>query len=291
MTIDNSENVKESGASQCQEMDSTNGLKIPFAYDDNGIIQFFEIGGKAPAHALISGMIGSGKASALHMLILQTVCNYQPGDVDIWAIDYKGIEFESYFNNRPPHFRVVTYETEEKFSLDMIGLLYSEYEKRKKQFNETGVNNISEFRAKHGEKSMSRIVVFIDEFQQMMRDIRTLDDLSVYITVLNDLLLFAGDVGISFILVSQSAASGLSGLSDSARINIGTRLLLKHVDDDEIRETLMLRGPDNDEIIEKAKRLKIGECIYMRTGSLHESDSGGDSNEFKFVQIIHPSKG
>ncbi len=36
-------------------MDSSSAIRIPFAIDKNGIMQYFEIGGEAPPHALVSG--------------------------------------------------------------------------------------------------------------------------------------------------------------------------------------------------------------------------------------------
>ena len=115
-------------------MNSTEALRIPFAIDKNGKILYFEIGGNAPTHALIAGSTGSGKCVALHTLIIQIVRNYHPDDVEIWAIDYKAVEFARYFDKRSPHFRVIAHDTSKEFSLSLIDLLYKEYEQRQQAF-------------------------------------------------------------------------------------------------------------------------------------------------------------
>ena len=46
----------------------------------------------------------------LHTLILQTIRNYHPDDVEIWAIDYKAVEFDGYIQHRTPYFRVIAHD-------------------------------------------------------------------------------------------------------------------------------------------------------------------------------------
>ena len=64
-------------------LDSSVAVRIPFALDRNGFLQYFEIGGDAPSHALVSGSTGSGKSVALHTLIMGMVYNYHPDDVEV----------------------------------------------------------------------------------------------------------------------------------------------------------------------------------------------------------------
>lgn len=282
-------NLNEIGLTY-QSMDSTEVLRIPFAYDQNHSLQFFEIGGEAPSHALISGSTGSGKSVALHTLIMQIVYNYHPDDVEIWAIDYKAVEFDSYINNRTPHFRVIAHDTSVEFSLSLLDLLEAEYEARKEKFLKMQVQNIEQYRDKCGKHAMPRIVVFIDEFQIMTQAVQSYTGDKDYRTTLENLLRFTRAMGISFILCSQTIASGLSGLTTSARDQIGGRLSLKHDDDNEIRETLTLWGNDHPEVIESAKRLRRGEGIYKRIRLEKELIPGKAVEkpfEFKHVHILY----
>lgn len=89
------------------QMDSTNGLHIPFAINQRGDIISYSLGQALNAHGLICGGTGSGKSSLLHMLISSIVMNYTPEDVEIWLSDYKITEFYSYKTNTPPHIRFI----------------------------------------------------------------------------------------------------------------------------------------------------------------------------------------
>lgn len=154
------------------KMDSSTALRVPFAIDKNGTPLYFEIGGNAPTHALIAGATGSGKSVALHTLITQIIRNYHPDDVEIWAIDYKAVEFAQYFDLRSPHFRVIAHDTSNEFSLSLIDLLYREYEKRQQEFLNAKVKNINEYRNVYGKHAMPRIIAIIDEFQIMTQAVQ-----------------------------------------------------------------------------------------------------------------------
>lgn len=261
-------------------MDSTVALRIPFAIDNNNLPIYFEIGGNAPTHALIAGSTGSGKSVALHTLIMQIIHNYHPDDVEIWAIDYKAVEFAHYLDHRSPHFRVIAHDTSNEFSLSLIDLLYEEYEKRQQEFLRAKVKNINEYRRVCGKHSMSRIVVIIDEFQLMTQAVQEYTGTINYRTRLENLLKLTRAMGISFVLCSQTIASGLSGLSDAARDQIGCRLCLKHDDDNEIRETLVLSGTNATNIADMAKELRRGQAIYKRARWANEHAPDGKAYEF-----------
>lgn len=269
------------------KMDSSTAMRVPFAIDKNGTPLYFEIGGNAPTHALIAGATGSGKSVALHTLITQIIRNYHPDDVEIWAIDYKAVEFAQYFDLRSPHFRVIAHDTSNEFSLSLIDLLYREYEKRQQEFLNAKVKNINEYRNVYGKHAMPRIIAIIDEFQIMTQAVQEYTGNADYRTRLENLLRLTRAMGISFILCSQTIASGLSGLSDAARDQIGCRLCLKHDDDNEIRETLMLSGPDAGEIIAAAKNLRRGQGIYKRARWANEHAPDGKAHEFLQANILY----
>lgn len=267
-------------------MDSGAALRIPFAIDKNNTPLYFEIGGNAPTHALIAGSTGSGKSVALHTLIMQIIHNYHPDDVEIWAIDYKAVEFARYLDHRSPHFRVIAHDTSNEFSLSLIDLLYKEYEKRQQEFLSAKVKNINEYRRVRGKHSMPRIIAIIDEFQLMTQAVQEYTGNVDYRTRLENLLRLTRAMGISFVLCSQTIASGLSGLSDAARDQIGCRLCLKHDDDNEIRETLMLSGPNASDVAGKAKELRRGQGIYKRARWANEHDPDGKAYEFLHAHIL-----
>lgn len=272
-------------------MDSATALRIPFAIDKFNRLQYFEIGGNAPSHALIAGSTGSGKSSVLHTLIMQTMHHYHPDDVEIWAIDYKAVEFNFYIQNPTPHFRVIAHDTATEFSLSLIDLLYKEYEDRQQKFLESNVKDIEAYRRKYGKHSMPRILVVIDEFQLMTQAVMEYNGYKDYRTELENLLRLTRAMGISFVFSSQTIASGLQGLSDAARDQIGCRLCLKHEDDNEIRETLTLSGPDANAVVYRAKELRRGQGIYKRARWANEHSPDGKGYEFLQSHILFLNEG
>ena len=267
-------------------MNSGEGIRIPFAFDQNGKLQFFEIGGKFPSHALISGTTGSGKSVLLHTLILQTIQNYHPDDVEIWAIDYKAVEFDCYMENTAPHFRFIGHDTSSEFSLSLVDRIYAEYEKRTRLFLSSGVRDINEYRKKNGPRSMPRILVIIDEFQLLTQAVQTYAGNKDYRIELENLFRLTRAMGISFILCSQTIASGLSGLTDAARDQIGCRLCLKTVDDNEIRETLMISSMESRDLMRQAKELLTGQGIYKRQKGKGENISNGSAYEYTKINVL-----
>lgn len=268
-------------------LESSEALRIPFALGDNGELQYFEIGGAAATHALISGKTGSGKSVALHTLIMQIICNYHPDDVEIWAIDYKAVEFDWYIKHRAPHFKVIARESSDEFSYSLLDLIYEEYEKRQKRFLQEGVSGIGQYRRKMGPRSMPRIVVFIDEFQIMTQAVQSYTGEKDYRKVLENLLRLTRAMGISFVFCSQTVASGLGGLTDAARDQIACRLCLQQQSVEEIRETLAINGPDETGVIQQVENLRKGQAVYKRARWQNEHAPDGKAYETKLVSIVY----
>lgn len=258
------------------DMYSKDHIKIPFALE-NGKICDFIIGGDAQPHALISGQTGSGKSVTLHTLIDMVLLHYHPDDVEIWAIDYKMVEFGGYAKKRTPHIRVIGQDNSVEFSLSLIDLAYEEYESRKKLFDSVGVKNIEQYREMCGNLSIPRILIVIDEFHNLVQSIQNHID-SSYKTKLENLLKETRAMGISFIFSSQFVSSGLSGLTESGRAQIGIRLCMKQIKSSEVTETLAVKSTDY-EIINEVLEFGKGQCMY-KTGY-------GGADSIKNVRILY----
>lgn len=242
------------------KMDSTKTLSIPFAVDDDGEIQSFEIGGYAPSHALISGTTGSGKSVLLHTIIDSITLHYHPKDVEIWAIDYKAVEFACYVENRTPHITVIGQDKSDDFSYSLLNLINKEYERRKKLFIKLGVSSFNDCRAK-GE-FLSRIVIVIDEFHNLTQAVQYNPE---YKIMLENLLSEMRAMGMSFIFCSQTISNGLMGLTEKGKNQIGCRLCMKQSSIDEIKSTLADTMTGNLEHIQNIKNFGRGQVLYKKT--------------------------
>lgn len=250
-------------------------IEIPFALE-NGKICSFEIGGKSAAHALISGRTGSGKSVTLHTIIDLVTLFYRPDDVEIWTIDYKAVEFKCYADKRTPHICVIGQDNSIEFSISLIKLLKKEFDRRKKLFSEASVNDLEGYRKKHGDYSIARLLIVIDEFHNLVQALQNYQD-NIYKTVLENLLKEARSMGMSFVFCSQSVVSGLTGLTDSGKNQIGLRICMKQDAATEITETLRIKATDT-QMIEEAKNFDKGFAFY------NDGESG--VNGIKKVKVI-----
>ena len=271
---------------QPQTMYSEKRIRVPFAVDKNGSSIFFELGGDAPPHALLSGGTGYGKSVALHSLIMQIVYNYHPDDVEIWAVDYKTVEFKQYLDHMPPHFRVIGLDTSAEFSLSLIDYAWKEYEARLQKCQELNVKDIEGYRQIKGPYSMPRIVIFMDEFQLLTQAVEN-DFTGEYRIRLENLLRLIRAMGMSFVFCSQTVSTGLNGLTQSGKDQIQCRLSLNHQSSDEIRETLAISGQDAGEAVERVKNLQKGQAIYKRIRSKDEPKSDGKAYELLQSYILY----
>ena len=250
--------------------DATEGLKIPFAFDEDNHFVDLELGDATP-HALLSGSTGSGKSVTLHSIINQAMINYHPDDVEIWAIDYKAVEFGCYVNKRTPHITVIGQDNSEDFTFGLIDLIKSEYDRRKNLFVENNCKDFKAYRNMFGKRSISRILIVVDEFHNMTQAIAGYMGEKDYKKILENLLSEMRAMGMSFLFCSQTIAAGLNGLTEKGRNQIGCRLSMKHQDITEIKETLSLSLSSGIDF-ESIKYLRQGELIYKKVSNKPGTD-------------------
>lgn len=249
------------------QMDSTDGLHIPFAVSQRGRIVSYSLGQAMNAHGLICGGTGSGKSSLLHMLISSIVMNYTPEDVEIWLADYKITEFYSYKTNTPPHIRFIGLSKSSDFSYAFLDKIVSEMERRQNLIAQAdhqykvdgGKNNITSFtdyRKVNGKNSMTRLLIIVDEFHVMSQHAQLEPD---YKTKLENILSEARALGITLLLSDQAIVDGLRGLSDKGKKQIKARIALSNYKD-ELKETLNVES--NDEL-RSLIHMKVGEVAVQ----------------------------
>lgn len=250
--------------------DATNGLQIPFAFDDNNNLVDLEIGDVTP-HALLSGSTGSGKSVTLHAIINQIMINYHPDDVEIWAIDYKAVEFGYYVNKRTPHITIIGQDNSEDFTFGLIDHIKAEYDRRKNLFVQNNCKDFIAYRKMFGKRSISRLLIVVDEFHNMTQAISGYMGEKDYKKILENLLSEMRAMGMSFLFCSQTIAAGLNGLTEKGRNQIGCRLSMKHQDITEIKETLSLSLSSGFDF-ESIKYLRQGELIYKKISNHSDTE-------------------
>jgi S-DNA-T family DNA segregation ATPase FtsK/SpoIIIE len=119
-------------------------------------------------HLLVAGTTGSGKSVCLNTMIISILYNASPDEVKLILIDPKQVEFLKY--NGIPHLLVPVVSNPNKAS-GALAWAVTEMLKRYTQFAEKGVRDIFGYNSvceQLGEKKMYQIVIFIDEFSDLM---------------------------------------------------------------------------------------------------------------------------
>lgn len=207
---------------------SANGekeIRVPVGVNVRDNVSFIELGNSDAAHALLAGSTGCGKSSYLHTIINGVITYYKPTDVQLWLSDYKTAEFRRYMKNTPPHVTYVGIARSVEYTLSFIDRIYSEYERRLKAF--ATCTSVEEYRKIHGQDSMPRILIVVDEFHKMSNHIMGIPE---YKRKLAELLREMRAMGMTFLLADQTCGVGLQGLSADALLQLTCRMAMRTTD-------------------------------------------------------------
>lgn len=175
------------------------GLLCPIGVTPEGRVEYLDLA-KLP-HMLVAGSTGAGKTMFLYSLIVGLTRLYSPEDVQLLLIDPKETDFV--FFNRLDHLRGDGVITEPQEAIEaLLQLLTEELQERTEILKDSLTRDIWNYNARHPNKPIKPIVVFIDEFADladvMDKPTREQFDLS-----LRRLAQRARNVGIHIILATQ----------------------------------------------------------------------------------------
>ena len=266
-------------------MDSTKGLNIPFAITQKGNLSYLRIDHNNCAHVMIGGVPGSGKSVALLSILNGIVINYDPDDVEVWAIDYGNTTFGKFKTQQLPHIRRIITDKSPEFATALVDDLNNMVKERNllwEKYNAPGrtlIDDIEKFRAalvaSHGtykkEHLARRIVILMDEFQFFTKALSDKDNknpLASYRKDLERLLKVLRKCGIHFVFSSQDIPQGSEGFTQTSENWIPVRLCLR-TDGNATLENQILRLDSTVANEVREKMLKdmastAGSVVYKR---------------------------
>lgn len=184
-------------------------------------------GGSTEHHALIAGQTGAGKSTLLHTLIMSTLINYSPDEVQMYLLDFKeGVEFSAYTRYRLPSLRVVAINSEREFGLTVLKELCNELETRTKHFTRYGVSDINSYVKLSDVPKVPKLLLIFDEVQELFRNKFERDSISSEcLSCLNKLVMQGRAMGIHIILACQDFrnCSGLEAYFSQMAIRIAVK--------------------------------------------------------------------
>jgi hypothetical protein len=224
-------------------------VEIPFGVsEDKELVSLAITQESGENSAVVIGVPGSGKSVFLHSIISNSILNYSPDELELYLMDFSGVEFNTYALYNLPHAKVIAPEAEREFGLSVLRELKEEGSRRMELCRNNEVSNIVELRTKNPDLNVPRLLVIIDEFQKLFEietDSISKEAMSIIHIIIKELRKF----GINLILATQK----LSDINNSIlpKDLIANRIVFKCSPSD-----IGLIGMNT------VPQLRTGECIY-----------------------------
>ena len=119
-------------------------------------------------HGFILGQTGSGKSTLLRSIINTAILKYSPEDLQLYLMDFKGVELNRYQGIK--HVKALLVDNSDpQMTLEVLRELREEYKLRKKRFQAKGpdIKDIDIYNQKYPESRLPQILFVADECQVM----------------------------------------------------------------------------------------------------------------------------
>jgi hypothetical protein len=223
--------------------------------------------------AIIIGIPGSGKSVFLNTIITNSALYYSPDELELYLIDFSGVEFNIYAKYALPHAKVIAPESEREFGISILRRLRDIGREREMLCRNADVSNIVQYREKKPDAQMPRIVAIVDEFQKFFQtdDGKYEDSISKEAKdIITIIIREYRKYGINLILATQT----LKGEPPIGLEMVANRVVFKCIPND----VYCLFGSNNP----MGLITKTGECIY--------NSCSGDPVGNKKVQTFYAAR-
>ena len=259
-------------AQEQQTSTSSDGLAIALGISEAGRVQSMHLGAGTAQHVLIAGKTGSGKSSLLHTMITSAAMKYSPDQLRLVLLDFKkGVEFQVYSEVQLSHADIIGIESKREFGVSTLEYLDRVLHARGEAFRLWGVQDLPSLTKKFPQHAMPRILVVIDEFQELFVED---DKLSQQASMLMDRIVRQGrSFGMHLVLASQTLGGAYS-LPRTTLSQMAVRIALQCDSSD----AMLILSEDNT----AAERLRhSGQAIYNEMGGRIE---GNQSFQVAYIE-------
>ena len=191
---------------------SMSEINIPVGITDKGELAAMHFTQKnALNSALVVGSPGFGKSKFLHSLILNAALRYSPDEVEMYLLDFSGVEFDVYARMNLPHAKIIAPESEREFGVNILEEIYNEGIRRERLCRDNAVDNTEALRKKNNQLIVPRILVIIDEFQELFQRNDKMSSRAYF--CINNIIQKYRKFAINLVLSSQKAYQVTSDIS------------------------------------------------------------------------------
>lgn len=221
-------------------------------------------------HAFVIGATGSGKSRFLHDVILSLTAKYSPEDLELYLLDFKGVEFNCYRGLK--HARAILVDgTDEVITSEVVQGIKDEMYRRQQLFTKCGASYVDEFNQMNTGEHLTQIVFIADECQTLF------EKLNEIVKIITDIASKGRTYGIHLLLCTQTISN-----AQELRSNGG---ILSQITEHYI---LPCKVVDAQNLVEDHKKQKTGKIVAeMEKGKglcYYEGTNGETLFSFNFVQ-------
>lgn len=247
--------------------ETDNEIVAPIGFTPDGNPFYFKMDvSKQHYHAFVIGATGSGKSRFLHDVILSMTAKYQPEDVELYLLDFKGVEFNCYRGFK--HSRAILVDrADERITYEVIRDIKLKMEERQQILAAAGASDVAEYNKMNADKHLSQIILVADECQTLFADRAKNGRLQNEMVDIIALIAQQGRAyGVHLLLSTQSLANAPQ-LGREILNQIGEHYILPCLPADAARLVSDEKRTQTEKVVAAMERGK-GQCYYEGADSV-----------------------
>jgi len=151
--------------------DASNGeISAPIGVSSDGQPVNFRMNVTDHVHGFVIGKTGSGKSRFLHAIIMSMISKYSPEDLELYLMDFKGVEFSCYKEIK--HVRSLLVDrADELITCEVFRDIRQKMNERVKLIRDTnGSPDLAAYNKLYPDRKLPQIILIIDECQTLFAD-------------------------------------------------------------------------------------------------------------------------
>lgn len=189
--------------------------RTPIGWSSDGLVEIDLV--RDGPHGLIAGTTGSGKSELLRSLVLGLALHVSPEHLNLVLVDYKGGSTFDACVDLPHTVGLVT-DLDDGLAERALVSLGAELHRREHLLRTVGASDLAEYRSRADVHPIARLVVVIDEFAALAKE------LPEFLAALVDIAQRGRSLGVHLLLATQRPAGVVN---DDIRANTNLRLALR----------------------------------------------------------------